>query len=184
MRLPAKSIAAAALGLGLLQAAPAQAGLLDFLFGGGGFDRPAPAPAPRYYGNGGSGAPLSVKVNPRRKHKPSGTAVAGSGRDRKDKRLARTNIDPVKHPNWYLEDPTLRRGDIVVLTGEVLVYEGGRGQATRADFTSLSKSNLVSKGERDRIKTIATNPADAQDTPKSAEGPVTVGKEAALKATE
>jgi hypothetical protein len=33
-------------------------------------------------------------------------------------------IDPVLDPNWYLNDPTLRRGDMVVLENKVLVYDG------------------------------------------------------------
>ena len=61
-----------------------------------------------------------------------------------------TPIDPVKVPDWHLQDPTLRRGDIVVLTNEVLVFKGGRLPHTRADFATLQGSDLP-KAERERL---------------------------------
>jgi len=51
------------------------------------------------------------------------------------------NLDPSKDPNWYLKDPTLRRGDIVVTSKGVLVYSGRRSdELRRTDFASLGKS--------------------------------------------
>lgn len=46
------------------------------------------------------------------------------------------NLDPRTDPNWFLKDPTLRRGDIVVTNKGVLVFNG-RGNVTRSDFASL-----------------------------------------------
>ena len=47
-------------------------------------------------------------------------------------------LDPEKDPNWFLKDPTLRRGDIVVTRQGVLVYNGRHSDASRrSDFASL-----------------------------------------------
>jgi hypothetical protein len=126
---------------GSLAAQPALAagGLFDFLgsvFGGGGSNAPAVQ----------EDSPLDVTVHPRRAKRSIRRNVEAS-----HGKPTNTAIDPVQHPNWYLEDPTLRRGDIVVLPGGVLVYEGGRGPAQRDDFSSLSRSRLVSKTERQKI---------------------------------
>ena len=59
-------------------------------------------------------------------------------------------IDPAANPNWHLQDPTLRTGDIVVLDKEVLVFRGGRMPFSRANFASLSQSDLP-KEERERL---------------------------------
>jgi hypothetical protein len=59
-------------------------------------------------------------------------------------------MDPAKVPDWYLQDSTLRSGDIIVLKGEVLVFQGGRLPHARADFSSLQQSRLPQK-ERERI---------------------------------
>ncbi len=63
-------------------------------------------------------------------------------------------IDPVQTPDWHLQDPTLRRGDIVVLKDQVLVFKGGRMPFTRADFASLSESDLPAE-ERERLSHMA-----------------------------
>jgi hypothetical protein len=55
-------------------------------------------------------------------------------------------IDPAMDPNWYLSDPTLRRGDMVVLENKVLVYDGPpeTGPHMRARFADLQSSAVVS----------------------------------------
>jgi hypothetical protein len=132
------------------------AGLFDAIgsiFGGDPEPPPSYQPAPRgYYGDGGS---LDVTVRPRRLRPP-----------RRERRVVRrerpapaplANLDPTSNPNWYLEDPTLRAGDVVVLKGEVLVFQGGRVPYAREDFTSLDRSKL-SKDERARIGAMAGLP--------------------------
>jgi hypothetical protein len=54
-------------------------------------------------------------------------------------------IDPVLDPNWYLNDPTLRRGDMVVLKNKVLVYDGPaeKGPHMRTEFADLRASTVV-----------------------------------------
>jgi hypothetical protein len=54
-------------------------------------------------------------------------------------------IDPVVDPDWYLHDPTLRRGDMVVLENKVLVYDGPakKGPHMRAEFADLRSSTVL-----------------------------------------
>lgn len=175
-------IAAAALVASAAATSPAHAGFFDFLFGGSdGFEQPRYRPS---YG----GPALGVRVNPRRRPKvaslPGGTQQprTRAGRGAKDA-AAPAKIDPIKNPDWYLSDATLRRGDIVVLKGKVVVFEGGRVPLAREDFTALEKSNLVSKKERDAIKTMARN-TDAYDepSPPAKSGAIEGGaKEASLR---
>lgn len=159
-----------ALAAGLMMAATSQpsqaAGLFDFLFGG------FSAPQPRY----DYGLPLDVRVNPERRRK----AVVANRPEHKAK--LQVAIDPVKNPSWYLDDPTLRRGDIVVLKGRALVYDGGRGERTAEDFTPLQKSNLVSRSERERVDRMSKGNAGVAAAVQPDGAAITSkGKEAALR---
>lgn len=159
------ALVALASGTWIAASTEAQAGLFDFLFGGG-YQRPAPqhyAPPPSY-----GRAPLDVRVNPQRR-KPHGVAKARPTRERGPKVVNRS-IDPRQHPNWHLEDPTLRRGDIVVLPTGVMVYKGGARPQTREDFAKLSESSLVSKKERDRIQQMAGPPTVTAEKDDPAKG--------------
>ena len=63
-------------------------------------------------------------------------------------------LDPSTDQNWYLKDPTLRRGDIVVTAAGVLVYQGRDSDAMRpADFTALGGSD--GKGWKQRLHEAA-----------------------------
>ena len=63
-------------------------------------------------------------------------------------------LDPQTDKQWYLKDPTLRRGDIVVTAGGVLVYQGRDADAARpADFVALGGSD--SKGWKQQLQTAA-----------------------------
>jgi hypothetical protein len=64
-------------------------------------------------------------------------------------------LDPATDPSWYLKDPTLRRGDIVVTANGVMVYQGGRGSEDnrRADFTALGGKDA--KGWKHQLETAA-----------------------------
>jgi hypothetical protein len=119
---------AAGLGLAALGAgASAQAGFLDDLaraFGA----RPA---APVY--RAAPDDPLSVTVRPRHR-KPSAPAPYVASRPTPPV----VDLDPQTDPDWYLKDPTLRRGDIVVTSRGVQVYRGRDSDAIRrTDFTAL-----------------------------------------------
>jgi hypothetical protein len=65
-------------------------------------------------------------------------------------------LDPATDPHWYLKDPTLRRGDIVVTAQGVMVYQGARGgdDNRRADFTALS-AGKDSKGWKQQLEMAA-----------------------------
>jgi len=87
-------------------------------------------------------------------------------------------LDPQTDKQWYLKDPTLRRGDIVVTAGGVLVYQGRDADAARpADFVALGGSD--SKGWKQQLQTAAaggrarfghaTTPAKASVTAEATE---------------
>jgi len=167
-----RPLAIAALAGGSFVAAPtqAQAGLFDFLFGGGAQQRPPQsyAPPPSY------GRPLDVRVNPQ-KRKTRGIAKARPTKERTTKVVNRA-INPKDHPNWYLEDPTLRRGDILVLPTGVMVYNGGAKPQTREDFSKLSESRLVSKKDRERIEKMAGPPSVTAEVESPAAGKEAAGQ--------
>ncbi|MGX5734216.1 hypothetical protein [Bosea thiooxidans] len=63
-------------------------------------------------------------------------------------------LDPSTDPHWYLKDPTLRRGDIVVTQNGVLVYQGRDSDDSRpADFVALGGTD--SKGWKHRLNEAA-----------------------------
>ncbi|WP_306226828.1 hypothetical protein [Bosea beijingensis] len=63
-------------------------------------------------------------------------------------------LDPQADKQWYLKDPTLRRGDIVVTARGVLVYQGRDADASRpADFVALGGSDA--KGWKQQLQTAA-----------------------------
>lgn len=80
-------------------------------------------------------------------------------------------LDPATDPNWYLKDPTLRRGDIVVTNNGVMVFQGGRGgeDNRRADFTALGGKDA--KGWKQQLEAAAAggrsffDPASAPPKP-------------------
>ncbi|WNJ88142.1 hypothetical protein [Bosea sp. 685] len=123
-----------------LTASQAQAGLLEMLFG---------VPAPQRQ----ESAPLEMTIRPTSKPKPKIPRVSMES-DGESKRYLQVSIDPVSNPDWYLTDPTLRRGDIVVLSNKVLVYAGGRNTRRLADFDDLQGTRLVSSRDRERIKLL------------------------------
>ncbi|WP_420101992.1 hypothetical protein [Bosea sp. (in: a-proteobacteria)] len=133
----------AAVGLMLLGASPVQAANIfdDFaraFFGAP--QRPVPV-APL-----DSSDPLNVTVKPKRQSfpevssKPSPPVV---------------QLDPSRDPNWYLKDPTLRRGDIVVTARGVMVYQGRDADfMTKADFSALG-GKAGDKGWRGQLQAAA-----------------------------
>lgn len=71
--------------------------------------------------------------------------------------LAQT-IDPNKRPDWYLIDPTIRRGDILFLRNRVVVFKGGR-IGDLSDYVSVGSTRLLSRKERRQIEALAPRPA-------------------------
>jgi hypothetical protein len=125
-------VATAALVSGAL---PAQAGFLDFIFGG-------PQLRPR------GEIPLEMTVRPEQPVQPR----YGTGDEIPHVKVI--PIDPVAVPDWYLVDPTLKPGDIVVLPNKVLVYNGRRAQRRLADFDDLDRSRSLSGKTRERVRLL------------------------------
>lgn len=146
------------------------AGLFEFLFG--------PQPVPRSYQPEPAYAPdpLEMTIRPRR--------VRPAQRVETKPKLAKP-IDPVQNPQWYLDDPTLRKGDIVVLKGRVIVYDGGRGARTEDDFTALGDSRLISKSLRSQVGRMAGLPPEPIASAKPpAPAKQAASKEVALRVAE
>lgn len=137
------------LGSLLIAARPeaAAAGFLDFLF------VPQPAQAPPSATSG----PLEMTVRPRK---------SKSHRRRlptEPKMVLSTPIDPVANPSWHLDDPTLRFGDIVVLPQGAMIYKGKAAERRRSDFEALSRTNLLSARERERIRRMTDYKRDSEE---------------------
>jgi hypothetical protein len=133
-------------------AAPAHsAGLFDELARAL-FGRPAPQVYPI--------EPLDVTVRPTRRQNQRKVVASKPA-------LPIVKLDPAADQFWYLSDPTLRRGDIVVTRSDVLVFEGRASPSHRAsDFTALGKSRLVSRATQQRVAAAAGDrmPAQAAST--------------------
>ena len=108
--------------------------------------------------------PLDVTVRPTRRQ-PHRKAVASKPPP------PIVKLDPATDQYWYLDDPTLRRGDIVVTRSDVLVFEGRASQNHSAsDFTALGKSRLVSRSTQQRVEAAAGGRKFAEEpSPRIAE---------------
>ena len=134
------------------QAASAE-GFLDALGAALFGHRPATAPGVQVpYG----GEPLRMRVRPLRQQ----VGHRSLRKSRKSRVAAApkaplVKIDPDADPTWYLADATLRRGDIIVTKGGVVVFEGAAGREHGPDeFAALSETRLVPPSER-RMLTYA-----------------------------
>lgn len=161
----------AVLSLGMIAVAsmvtstPASA-FLEFLFGGR--QQQAPAQAAPYY----SSRPLDISVRPKRAargrvdkpqhghkrelgRKNTGSKVAGersSDKPRVTVTRLQKPINPETNPDWFLTDPTLRYGDILVLKTGPVVYQGSsKRNRAQEDFVSLGQSRIIS---RSRLRDI------------------------------
>jgi hypothetical protein len=135
-----------AFAIGMGGATTAQAGLLDFIFGWRDrtdIRRPAAtAPHPE----------VTIKARPKAKRLAKNRAKPAALALSPKEQLART-IDPVKNPRWYLEDPTLKKGDVLVLEDRVLVFAGGEIGRPKS-YVALSRTKLLSAKERARVALI------------------------------
>jgi hypothetical protein len=65
-------------------------------------------------------------------------------------------LDPEADPNWFLRDPTLRRGDIIVTKTGVIVFDGqAKAEHVSGDFTPLGQTRLLSPIRRQEIADMA-----------------------------
>jgi hypothetical protein len=135
----------------------AEGGLLGF------FERlgqPFQSPPPPAIAPSSSDRPLEMRVQPRR-------AVRRDGGPRRSdvahqdvlvrQKEAYARLNPATNPDWYLEDPTLRRGDLVVLKTGIMVFEGQREPAHEAaDFRPVDEDRRLSKADRQSLGKVAT----------------------------
>lgn len=131
MAIRAFSLAGLATALSLL-AAPANAGFFDDLaraFSGPPQPRQAIEPS----------NPLYVTVKPQWKRGArQRTRIPTAEAKSTPPKAPAVKLDPSSDPNWYLKDPTMRRGDIVITDRGVLVFYGrDADDMRRSDFAAL-----------------------------------------------
>jgi hypothetical protein len=164
-----------ALGAALAGASPASAqdGLFGFLHFGGSQPQAAPrvspyvprasAYAPRV---SSSYAPRELRVRPRSVSRPSRPSGGNWARVREPsvagrdvlmaQKEAYAKLNPSSNPKWYLEDPTLRAGDVVVLKGGIMVYAGGKSAVHQdREFVPLATADTISAAERQGIGKVS-----------------------------
>lgn len=140
--------------LACLGCGPAQAGFFDELgemFGGRG--------SRSYERSYERSRPMYIRVSPRR-YRMRPTRMVRRDR-RKPEVVKAAVIDPAKDPQWFLHDPTLRRGDIVVVKDDVLVFDSTASAKTHEleDFVSLQDAAQVPKSTRLMVEKLATAPS-------------------------
>lgn len=124
---------------GLAFSTTAHAGFLETLFG----IRSAPQPSIER-------PPLEMTI--RKTYKPK--RIRKPAPPKEVKKELQTPIDIVKEPEWFLKDPTLRRGDIVVLPNRVMVFNGSGRHTDMDDFVSLERTALISKKQKRAILAV------------------------------
>jgi hypothetical protein len=156
---------------GMLSAGTASAGFFDALFGTSEVQQaPAPPPSEITVGPSRSMSTHRVFTRPRTvvRKTPVRTKLAS-----RPSTPTPVNLDPNEDPDWFLHDPTLRAGDVVVLDREVLVFSkpSKGGKHSREDFVSLKKSSLVSAETRDLIERIASTSATSDGSEQNSAKP-------------
>ena len=65
-------------------------------------------------------------------------------------------LDPASDAYWYLRDPTLRKGDIVVTRSGVVVFDGRSGsQHSPEAFTALGDTKRLPKAQQQVLQAAA-----------------------------
>lgn len=87
-------------------------------------------------------------------------------------------LDPATDAFWYLHDPTLRKGDIIVTRSGVVVFDGRRStEHAPADFTTLGEARRVPKAQKEAIQAAAAaGRSFAAENPRA--GPAAIAEEA------
>ena len=67
-------------------------------------------------------------------------------------------LDPASDAYWYLRDPTLRKGDIVVTRSGVVVFDGQRSSGhDTSDFTALAGTKRLPKAQQQTLEAAAAH---------------------------
>ena len=65
-------------------------------------------------------------------------------------------LDPASDSYWYLRDPTLRKGDIVVTRSGIVVFDGQRSSDhASSDFTALEETRRLPKAQQQTLEAAA-----------------------------
>lgn len=65
-------------------------------------------------------------------------------------------LDPASDAYWYLRDPTLRKGDIVVTRNGVVVFDGQKSsEHASSDFTALEDTKRLPKAQQQTLEAAA-----------------------------
>lgn len=125
--------------LGLAMAPQAQAaGFLDDL-------------ARAVFGNPTPPAAIGIPDGPAIKPKPSKPRQAST-----KPAEAAAKLDPASDAYWYLRDPTLRKGDIVVTRSGIVVFDGQKSsEHASSAFTALEDTKRLPKAQRQTLEAAA-----------------------------
>lgn len=86
-------------------------------------------------------------------------------------------LDPASDAYWYLRDPTLRKGDIVVTRSGIVVFDGQKSsEHASSAFTALEDTKRLPKAQQQTLEAAAAR-GRAYFTP-SATAPVVPAMEA------
>lgn len=121
------------------------------------FANPVPAAAffddlARAIFNGGRQAPVVRYADPYQDYAPAPRVRPKPVEHVSKPTPPAVKLDPEADPHWFLKDPTLRRGDIVVTANGPVVFQGRQSDRhASADFTALGESRLVSRSARQLV---------------------------------
>jgi hypothetical protein len=129
--------------IGLAIAPPAQAQAAGFFddLARAFFSRPA-TPAM-------TGDPFEMTVKPKRSRPRPASARPAEPAAR---------LDPATDAFWYLRDPTLKKGDIIIARSGIVVYRGrGGAEHMPSDFTALGETEGLSKAQQQALQAAAAS---------------------------
>jgi hypothetical protein len=128
----------------------AHAGFLDFLFG-----HPAPAPV---QSPSELAPPSGGKFSRRPVFRHKSAANHPSAARMKAALCCKDGSDPI---NAVMNDPTLRKGDAVMLSQGMMVFEGSGNESVHhpSDFVVVPKAVSLSSKDRGRIMAVSSNRA-------------------------
>lgn len=93
------------------------------------------------------GDPFEMTVQPKRQKPRAASAKPAE---------PAVKLDPASDAFWYLRDPTLRKGDIVVTRTGIVVYDGRGGAEHRTgDFTALGETRRLPKAQQQTLQAAA-----------------------------
>ncbi|WP_157089469.1 hypothetical protein [Bosea sp. WAO] len=93
--------------------------------------------------------PFEMTVKPKRQ-KPRAAAASTKPAE------PAVKLDPATDPHWYLHDPTLRKGDILVTRGGVVVFDGrSASEHSPAAFTALGDTKRLPKAQQQTLQAAA-----------------------------